>query len=234
MKECAICNKGFEPYRSSSIYCDKKCQKTGQRKKCEFCNKGFSSTSGLNRHIKRIHDKDKRCEICNEPFVPKTCEVCCSKECQKEQSKQRLAIRMQDPSWRDASRATKQRYRDKDTSKEKRRVYALEPRVKFDVTVQGSFKKILKGEIRTSIFLKGLNYTEGELRAHFESLFEEGMTWNNAAGKDGWQIDHIRPKSSFNYTTTDCEDFKQCWELSNLQPLWAKDNMAKASKWEEE
>ena len=76
-------------------------------------------------------------------------------------------------------------------------------------------------------------YTPKKLREHMESLFREGMSWDNY-GRDGWQIDHIRPVSSFNYTTTECEDFKKCWELNNLQPLWAKDNMSKGNKWEEE
>jgi hypothetical protein len=53
------------------------------------------------------------------------------------------------------------------------------------------------------------------------------MTWKNY-GK--WHIDHIRPISSFKITGIDCEDFKKCWSLSNLQPLWAFDNLSKGTK----
>jgi hypothetical protein len=72
-------------------------------------------------------------------------------------------------------------------------------------------------------------YTPKKLRGHIESLFKEGMTWDNYGE---WEIDHIRPISSFNYTTTECEDFQKCWGLNNLQPLWAKDNMSKSVKWD--
>ena len=51
------------------------------------------------------------------------------------------------------------------------------------------------------------------------------MTWKNH-GK--WHIDHIVPKSFFRYKNTDDVEFKYCWSLDNLQPLWAKDNFSKS------
>jgi len=74
-----------------------------------------------------------------------------------------------------------------------------------------------------------LGYTGEELAKHLESQFTDGMSWDNM--KD-WHIDHIRPIASFNYTTTECEDFKKCWALNNLQPLWATDNISKGDKWD--
>ena len=76
-----------------------------------------------------------------------------------------------------------------------------------------------------------MGYTIDELKKHLESQFTDGMSWEN---RSEWHIDHIRPVSSFNFTTTDCEDFKKCWALNNLQPLWAKDNMSKGDKWDGE
>lgn len=67
-----------------------------------------------------------------------------------------------------------------------------------------------------------VGYTKQDLRDHLESLFTEGMTWNNQ-GK--WHIDHIIPQSFFNLA--DNVEFKMCWRLENLQPLWALDNMSK-------
>lgn len=72
-----------------------------------------------------------------------------------------------------------------------------------------------------------VDYTLEELKQHLESLFQEGMTWNNHGR---WHIDHIRPISSFNLTDNKCEDFKECWTLENLQPLWAEDNIRKGNK----
>ncbi len=45
-----------------------------------------------------------------------------------------------------------------------------------------------------------------------------------------WHIDHIIPKSSFSFQNNTDQGFKKCWALSNLQPLWAIDNIRKGSK----
>ena len=74
-----------------------------------------------------------------------------------------------------------------------------------------------------------LEYTVDELRSHLESKFTEGMTWDNY-GK--WHIDHIRPDSWFNYSSTNDIEFKKSWALGNLQPLWAEDNLRKSNKYE--
>ncbi len=67
----------------------------------------------------------------------------------------------------------------------------------------------------------------GILRDHLESLFTNGMTWENY-GK--WHIDHIIPKSFFEFSSPNDVEFKMCWRLDNLQPLWAKDNIIKSNK----
>jgi len=57
--------------------------------------------------------------------------------------------------------------------------------------------------------------------------FTAGMSWENHGE---WHIDHIRPCASFDLT--DPEQQKQCFHYTNLQPLWAKDNLAKSDNWE--
>lgn len=64
-----------------------------------------------------------------------------------------------------------------------------------------------------------LHFTSDQLHQHLESLFTDGMTWENY-GRGGWHIDHKRPISSFNFTSETDPEFKKCWALSNLQPLW--------------
>ena len=65
------------------------------------------------------------------------------------------------------------------------------------------------------------------LISHIESLFLPGMTWENHS-PDGWHIDHIKPCSSFDLT--DPEQQKACFHYTNLQPLWATDNLSKGKK----
>lgn len=64
-----------------------------------------------------------------------------------------------------------------------------------------------------------------ELKSYLESLFQPGMAWSNWT-KDGWHIDHIIPISSFDLC--DREQVKKACHYSNLQPLWARDNMLKS------
>jgi len=60
-----------------------------------------------------------------------------------------------------------------------------------------------------------------------ESKFQPDMNWDNWAS-DGWHIDHIKPLASFDLT--DREQLLIACHYTNLQPLWAKDNIAKSDK----
>lgn len=75
---------------------------------------------------------------------------------------------------------------------------------------------------------KLLGFTSDEFIAHMKKQFKPGMTLENYGE---WHIDHIIPISHFNYTSTDDPDFKKCWSLSNLQPLWASENCSKQDRW---
>lgn len=76
-----------------------------------------------------------------------------------------------------------------------------------------------------------LGYSIGELRAHLEGLFTDGMNWDQFnAGKI--HIDHRRPLASFDLS--DPEQVLSAWSLSNLQPLWARDNLSKGAKYSPE
>lgn len=66
-----------------------------------------------------------------------------------------------------------------------------------------------------------------EFIAHVESQFQPGMTWANH-GLRGWHFDHIRPLSSFDLTD-DAERLKGC-NYTNVQPLWAADNVRKGGR----
>jgi hypothetical protein len=62
-----------------------------------------------------------------------------------------------------------------------------------------------------------------ELKEHLENKFVPGMTWEN---RTEWHIDHIIPLSS---AKTEDELYKLC-HYTNLQPLWAEENLKKSNK----
>lgn len=70
---------------------------------------------------------------------------------------------------------------------------------------------------------KILGCTFNELKSHLESKFVDGMNWDN---RGEWHIDHIIPLSSAKTN----EDLIGLSHYSNLQPLWAEDNMKKGDK----
>jgi hypothetical protein len=66
------------------------------------------------------------------------------------------------------------------------------------------------------------------LREHLEKQFTDGMSWENQ-GK--WHVDHIRPCASFNLDNE--IERHMCFHYTNLQPLWAFDNMSKHASYDE-
>lgn len=72
-----------------------------------------------------------------------------------------------------------------------------------------------------------VGYTLEDLMAHLERQFAAGMCWANIGQ---WHVDHIVPKSAFVYEQAEDAAFREAWALTNLRPLWAKDNLSKGPK----
>lgn len=70
-----------------------------------------------------------------------------------------------------------------------------------------------------------LGYSKQEYIQHIENSLKDGMSFDNYGL---WHIDHIKPVSKFNLT--DENELRKCWSLSNLNPLWAFDNLSKGSR----
>jgi hypothetical protein len=63
------------------------------------------------------------------------------------------------------------------------------------------------------------------LKGYLEAQFVEGMTWDNYGE---WHIDHIIPCADFDLSNPVAQE--TCFHYSNLQPLWAEDNLKKGNK----
>ena len=118
---------------------------------------------------------------------------------------------------------------------EQYRAAARDKMREINATVRGS----LNGRMRTGMnqsLVKGkqeakwqdlVGYDCARLKKHLEKHFLPGMTWEN---RTDWEIDHKIPISAFNFETPDDSDFKKCWALKNLRPLWKTDNRSKNAK----
>lgn len=62
-----------------------------------------------------------------------------------------------------------------------------------------------------------------ELKVHIESQFQPGMTWEN---RGEWHVDHKIPLS----LAATAEDMERLCHYTNLQPLWALDNIRKGAR----
>jgi len=110
------------------------------------------------------------------------------------------------------------------SKQQKKRQYETDPlfraKIKLRGVVRSTFKRIGKSKPTNTLKLLGCSWEEAKL--HFEKLFQPGMSWNNM---NEWHIDHIRPVADWKE-----DELHLMNHISNLQPLWAEDNLIKGSK----
>src|SRR6266576_125514 len=138
--------------------------------------------------------------------------------------------------YRDRYAANPELYREKLKAKrermgEKYRAQIKRWRTKTRSTPEGMLYHRMSQSVRSALLCAKrkckweslLGYSVEELKAHLESQFTEGMTWDKFFG-GGIDIDHVIPRMNFNYISSNDLQFKQCWALSNLRPIWPKEN----------
>jgi hypothetical protein len=132
-----------------------------------------------------------------------------------EKNKQKLMNKKASPKYRELSRKYEKNKRQNNSSF--RILGSLRSRLRIAIKnhkKNGTTKELIGCDI-------------GYLKDYLEQKFVEGMTWDNY-GKNGWHIDHIMPCSSFDLSNP--EEQRKCFHYTNLQPLWAKDNISKSDK----
>ena len=220
-KTCLHCDKTFQPSKSNwrvAKYCSRIC----------YSRAGTKADS-----LRRLKQRPTiQCNECGITCKPKKADgtTCGKRECVDEsRRKTKLA--------NDAKARQKDGHRYEQYRKTQNRVqkvwkknkYRTDPKYNITKRIRGSLRNGLKGIRKNTPTFTLLGYTPIELVNHLESQFTNGMSWDNM---DEWHIDHIRPVASFNYDSTEHPDFKKCWALNNLQPLWAKGNLSKRDKWD--
>jgi hypothetical protein len=200
-------------------------------RKCLDCDKELVDAKG----------PKKRCDICNKEYRKLYWRIRENKPDRKAKNKKR------NQEWRQKNPDKVKEYAIKHTNKwrkENREIY-LEKKRKwnkhlYENNINYKLGTLLRTRIWSSLKKQGLKKKDStmslvgcskeELIKHLESQFKEGMNWENWS-LNGWHIDHIRPCSSFDLS--DPAQVKECFHYSNLQPLWAIENLKKSDSWEE-
>lgn len=113
-------------------------------------------------------------------------------------------------------------------NRRKKYIYKKDLNWKLRNRLRSRINKVIKGEAKGgSSAVKDLGCSIEEFKIYIESKFQLGMNWDNWS-RHGWHIDHIKPLSKFNLK--DREQFLLACHYTNLQPLWAIDNLRKSKK----
>jgi hypothetical protein len=106
-----------------------------------------------------------------------------------------------------------------------RRRRQTNPQFRLAHLLRNRLRHALKGTVKSARTMELLGCPIEHLVKHLESKFQPGMSWEN---QGEWHVDHIKPLASFNLT--DPEQQREACHWTNLQPLWASDNIRKGDK----
>jgi len=115
----------------------------------------------------------------------------------------------------------------KETAEYRRGRMATDIQYRLKRTLRRRVQNRLKENSKSASTMELIGCTAAQCKAHLEAQFVDGMTWANHGD---WHIDHIRPCASFDLAQQ--AEQRLCFNYTNLQPLWAADNIAKGAKWE--
>ena len=102
-----------------------------------------------------------------------------------------------------------------------------DPVFKLSAYTRNMLRRVLRatGDVKKGSTRDILGYGAKELKTHIESLFKPGMNWENYGE---WHIDHKIPISLM--TLFGIDDPALINALTNLQPMWAIDNLVKGNR----
>lgn len=124
-----------------------------------------------------------------------------------------------------SEKAKKFRKEHPDLVKQWQKRYQIKsPIYRISSRLRTRLKNAIRYKLKTGSAIRDLGCSIYFFKSYLEKMFTPGMSWENY-GK--WHIDHIRPLASFDLT--DRLQLLQACNYTNLQPLWALDNMKKGA-----
>lgn len=250
LRECKACKEMFKPSKDDpkNILCGYKCYTTWTKMRSKMATEE-----------RQRNNTPRVCVGCEETFMPnrydvgsKQMQIYCEKKCHDRHKRE---LRLQ--ATKEKAKLIKPRIcltcnksfmplkHDTGTRKKK---YCNASCAKNDPEriipnrMRSQLRKLFT--VKTNKTFTLFPYNSYEITEHIKSLFDSpkwyGDKWVNDTGYSmdnikQWSIDHIRPVASFSQkdlSNPNSEDFKKCWALENLQPLWNEVNHSKSDKWD--
>lgn len=126
------------------------------------------------------------------------------------------------------------RYKGYDTKRRAERTVYTRNRRRTDLNfrlasiLRGRVTAAIRGKNKSASTMSLLGCSIESFKLYLESKWESGMSWANYGRYPGWQIDHIVPCAIFSLEKP--EHQKRCFHFSNMQPMWAVDNLSKSKR----
>jgi len=207
-----------------------------QTKICTKCN-AEKSIEEFYKAKSGKYGRNSKCKTCTKAAVleyyKKNTEICKERQLKWRTTNKEHKLKI-DKEYRDTHKDEIKAYREKTKSRrsEYHKNYCYNRRqTDVDFRILSTLRSRISTAIRQDSGDKAYKTIEllgcsiKELKQHLESKFTEGMTWDNYGD---WHVDHQIPCISFNLKNP--EEQKKCFHYTNLQPLWAYDNLSKGTK----
>ncbi len=240
-KVCSKCKKEKERKEFSL----ERCQKDGLQPRCKSCVKAYyqANKEKIVERIKAYNEanKEKIAEQKKAYHEANKEKIAAQSKAYHEANKEKIAERKKAYKQSNKEKIAAQNKAYREDNKEKIVAYREDNKEKIAAYCRARRKSDLiynlscrcRGRIRAAIRAKRLKKTTKTaemlgcdwdfLKSHIESQFKNGMSWEN---RDKWHIDHIIPLAS----ASSEDDVIKLSHFSNLQPLWAEENIKKADK----
>ena len=110
-------------------------------------------------------------------------------------------------------------------NKKARQKYATDVKLRLSKSISNSIYRAIKTNKAERHWERLVPYDLQQLKEHLESQFDKTMNWDNYGSY--WEIDHIIPINTFNFSSSEDHDFQICWSLANLRPLEKCENQSR-------
>ena len=227
-----ICTKCGIEKSLDDFYSDKRTTdgKQSSCKKCyKKCCKKYREEHKEERKIKAVKYNDEHKKEHKEYYKENKERILIRVKKYREEHKEEIKKSLE--KHREKKKIYQKKYKiehKKERSKYQAKRRKTDIRYRISVVLRSRIRHAIKGNTKSLPTMMLIGCETDYLLYHLQSQFTKGMSWDNHGE---WHIDHIKPCIKFDLSKP--EEQRKCFHYSNLQPLWAKDNLLKSDKYNE-